>query len=147
MFGRLRPSTSSLDSLERPPSKIFKDDPLSIYEATLIKLKLGSQRDLSSSFKETMEMESDCSAATASSSMELVNLDPMLCTSTNVSETHQRLVTSPDEEAMAIDTISSCASNLSSRRACQSTGDSKQLQSRNISLLYLFSNITLHAMH
>ncbi|KAL4283051.1 hypothetical protein GQ457_16G031570 [Hibiscus cannabinus] len=44
MFGRVRASPSSLDSFETPPSKIIKDDSLSVYEATLMKLKLGSQR-------------------------------------------------------------------------------------------------------
>ncbi|CAI0548197.1 unnamed protein product [Linum tenue] len=46
MFGRLRPPSSSLDSLEmeRSHSKFLKDDSLSVYEATLMKLKLGSQR-------------------------------------------------------------------------------------------------------
>ncbi|KAK8488952.1 hypothetical protein V6N13_060928 [Hibiscus sabdariffa] len=44
MFGRVRASPS-LDSFETP-SKIIKDDSLSIYEITLIKLKLGSQRHL-----------------------------------------------------------------------------------------------------
>ncbi|MCL7036216.1 hypothetical protein MKW94_026690 [Papaver nudicaule] len=47
MFGRVR--AASLDSLEleRPlSSKIIKDDPLSIYEITLQKLRLGSRRAL-----------------------------------------------------------------------------------------------------
>ncbi|KAI5678365.1 hypothetical protein M9H77_09315 [Catharanthus roseus] len=47
MLGRVRrPSISSLEQLEleRPPLKIIKDDPLSIYESTLRKLKEGSQR-------------------------------------------------------------------------------------------------------
>ncbi|XP_061366532.1 uncharacterized protein LOC133309747 [Gastrolobium bilobum] len=60
MFGRIRASTSSLDSLEGPPSKILKDDSFSIYEATLMKLKLGAQRDISSS-KEMDEVINDCS--------------------------------------------------------------------------------------
>ncbi|RZC77591.1 hypothetical protein C5167_001775 [Papaver somniferum] len=50
MFGRVRAAASnSLDSLEleRPfPSKIIKDDSLSIYEITLQKLRLGSRRAL-----------------------------------------------------------------------------------------------------
>ncbi|KAG8638729.1 uncharacterized protein LOC110630921 isoform X1 [Manihot esculenta] len=140
MFGRLRPSSSPLDSLDSPPSKIFKDDPLSIYEATLIKLKLGSQRDLSSSSDETMEIESDCSTVTVSrNSTDSVNPDPILRNSTNVSETYESMVTSPDKEAMAIDTMSTCASNISSPSACQSTSDSKQMESRNMSLHFLFS--------
>ncbi|RID58362.1 hypothetical protein BRARA_F01667 [Brassica rapa] len=45
MFGRLRPPPSSPDSLERYPAKIIKDDPLSVYESTLLKLKQGSRLD------------------------------------------------------------------------------------------------------
>ncbi|CAH8307243.1 unnamed protein product [Eruca vesicaria subsp. sativa] len=45
MFGRLRPPPTSPDSLERYPAKIIKDDPLSVYESTLLKLKQGSRLD------------------------------------------------------------------------------------------------------
>ncbi|KAF8100098.1 hypothetical protein N665_0231s0036 [Sinapis alba] len=45
MFGRLRPPPSSPDSLERYPAKIIKDDRLSVYESTLLKLKQGSRLD------------------------------------------------------------------------------------------------------
>ncbi|KAG7564912.1 hypothetical protein ISN44_As10g016540 [Arabidopsis suecica] len=44
MFGRLRPPPSPPDCLERYPAKIIKDDPLSVYESTLLKLKQGSTR-------------------------------------------------------------------------------------------------------
>ncbi|KAE8667936.1 Nucleoside diphosphate kinase 2, IA IA,NDPK IA,ATNDPK2 [Hibiscus syriacus] len=71
MFGRVRASPSpSLDSFETPPSKIIKDDSLSIYETTLMKLKLGSKChpispvDLTDSYSRTIteacqEMHSD----------------------------------------------------------------------------------------
>ncbi|CAK7336637.1 unnamed protein product [Dovyalis caffra] len=142
MFGRLRASSSSLDSLERPPSKILKDDSLSIYEATLMKLKLGSQRDLSSAFDEAMEMESECSTTCASSSMESNN------TSTNALKSLQHVITSPDEEAMTVDPDCSSVSDRSSFSATQSTGDSKEQQSKNVSVLYLFSkyNNSRHAL-
>ncbi|CAL5198147.1 unnamed protein product [Lathyrus oleraceus] len=78
MFGRIRASPSSLDSLEGfPPSKILKDDSFSIYEATLMKLKLGAKRDkplIQTNDKEfTNEfpvidegnMDVDCTSATA----------------------------------------------------------------------------------
>ncbi|KFK34154.1 hypothetical protein AALP_AA5G107600 [Arabis alpina] len=48
MFGRLRPPPSPPESLERYPAKIIKDDPLSVYETTLLKLKQGSRLDTSS---------------------------------------------------------------------------------------------------
>ncbi|KAG7560112.1 hypothetical protein ISN45_Aa05g016650 [Arabidopsis thaliana x Arabidopsis arenosa] len=44
MFGRLRPPPSPPDCLERYPAKIIKDDALSVYESTLLKLKHGSTR-------------------------------------------------------------------------------------------------------
>ncbi|XP_045790720.1 uncharacterized protein LOC123885481 [Trifolium pratense] len=62
MFGRIRASPSSLDSLEfSPPSKILKDDSFSIYEATLMKLKLGAKRDKSLMQLEEEEITNDCS--------------------------------------------------------------------------------------
>ncbi|WJX94462.1 hypothetical protein P8452_75877 [Trifolium repens] len=62
MFGRIRASPSSLDSLECfPPSKILKDDSFSIYEATLMKLKLGAKRDKLSMQLEEEEIKIDCS--------------------------------------------------------------------------------------
>ncbi|KAK7265588.1 hypothetical protein RJT34_33210 [Clitoria ternatea] len=66
MFGRIRVSPSSLDTLEGSPNKIIKHDSLSIYEATLMKLKLGAQRGTSvcSSSKETDEaVANDCSVS------------------------------------------------------------------------------------
>ncbi|GAB2269716.1 hypothetical protein Dimus_004638 [Dionaea muscipula] len=51
MLGRIRVPPSPLESLEleeRSPLKIVKQDSLSIYETTLLKLKEGSQRSLSS---------------------------------------------------------------------------------------------------
>ncbi|KDO69329.1 hypothetical protein CISIN_1g047698mg, partial [Citrus sinensis] len=48
MLGRVRAASSTPYDLEleRMPSKLIKDDSLSIYEATLMKLKLGARRDL-----------------------------------------------------------------------------------------------------
>ncbi|CAM8902983.1 unnamed protein product [Rhodiola kirilowii] len=50
MFGRVRPATCSVDSLERTPSKIVKDHSFSVFdtENTLVKFKLGSKRQLDS---------------------------------------------------------------------------------------------------
>ncbi|EOA24953.1 hypothetical protein CARUB_v10018248mg [Capsella rubella] len=64
MFGRLRPPPSSPDSLERYPAKIIKDDPLSVYETTLLKLKQGSK--LETSLEET-EGEENLSLSSPSS--------------------------------------------------------------------------------
>ncbi|CAN1129942.1 hypothetical protein LINPERPRIM_LOCUS12951 [Linum perenne] len=70
MFGRLRPPPSSPDSLEleRSHSKLFKDDCLSVYEATLMKLKQGSQLATTYSchppIEDKMESETDCISST-----------------------------------------------------------------------------------
>ncbi|KAK4749647.1 hypothetical protein SAY87_027096 [Trapa incisa] len=44
MFGRVRISSTSPDDLERSTAKLLKHDSLSIYESTLLKLRVGSQR-------------------------------------------------------------------------------------------------------
>ncbi|XP_065877133.1 uncharacterized protein [Euphorbia lathyris] len=133
MFGRVRASPYSLDCFDTPPSKIFKDDPLSIYEATLIKLKQGSQRDLSTLSMDVMEMASDCTT-------ESETMESTFCSSANACETSQHLVSSSDEENMVIDTDSSSSTSiLSSPSVSQSTCDSKQERGKNVSLLYLFS--------
>ncbi|XP_030494563.2 uncharacterized protein LOC115710334 [Cannabis sativa] len=78
MFGRVRPasfSSSSLESfdLDRPHSKIIKEDSLSVYEATLVKLKLGSQRNLSSLPKN--ESDVDGGLGSCSNSLEPMKID------------------------------------------------------------------------
>jgi len=102
-------------------------------EATLMKLKLGSQRDQSSPFEETVEMESESSTTSASSFVESNN------TSTTALKSLQHVITSPDEEVMTIDSDSSSSNDQLSFSAMQSTGDSKDQRSRNVSVLYLFS--------
>ncbi|XP_010696175.2 uncharacterized protein LOC104908723 [Beta vulgaris subsp. vulgaris] len=61
MFGRIRASPSPVEwlELERLPSKLFKDDSLSIYEATLVKLKQGSQLNLTPTSPDSMDSESN----------------------------------------------------------------------------------------
>ncbi|KAL2932808.1 Vacuolar protein sorting-associated protein 13B [Bienertia sinuspersici] len=79
MFGRIRssPSPAELLELERPPSKFFKDDSLSIYEATLVKLKQGSQRsttsehDLSPTLQDSMESELNSNSNSLESSPQV----------------------------------------------------------------------------
>ncbi|GKV13846.1 hypothetical protein SLEP1_g24818 [Rubroshorea leprosula] len=68
MFGRVRAPSSSPESLERPPPKIIKDDPLSVYEATLMKLRVGSQRHLHSLPEAARDVDGDCSSVTVSES-------------------------------------------------------------------------------
>ncbi|XWS60316.1 hypothetical protein CRYUN_Cryun07bG0025500 [Craigia yunnanensis] len=142
MFGRVRasPSPSPLDSLETPPSKIIKDDSLSIYEATLMKLKLGSQRHLISPPRVTEE--TDCASetvpkTTSDLSSEAMNVEAT-CSSGTVSRSCQDI--SSNEEAMLIDTDCCSASVSNGSNDCRSTGNlNSQQQSESVSILYLFS--------
>ncbi|XP_010426345.1 PREDICTED: uncharacterized protein LOC104711343 [Camelina sativa] len=68
MFGRLRPPPSSPDCLERYPAKIIKDDPLSVYESTLLKLKQGSKLETSSETEGEENMSSSSSQVFSSDS-------------------------------------------------------------------------------
>ncbi|TKY55300.1 hypothetical protein E2542_SST19714 [Spatholobus suberectus] len=126
MFGRIRASTSSLDTLEGSPSKILKDDTFSIYEATLMKLKLGARRDTSActSSKETDEVINDSSVSLpCAEEMTLkADLNPA---STSCSE------------IMLMDTESD---GSSSPRVCDhvSPGNSEQRRQSNVSILHFF---------
>ncbi|KAL2321716.1 hypothetical protein Fmac_026095 [Flemingia macrophylla] len=87
MFGRIRASTSSLETLEGSPSKILKDDTFSIYEATLMKLKLGARRDSSActSSEEINEAIDDCSVSATCAEGENLKAD-LNAASTSCSE-------------------------------------------------------------
>ncbi|CAL1405794.1 unnamed protein product [Linum trigynum] len=78
MFGRLRPPSSSLDSLEmeRSHSKFLKDDSLSVYEATLMKLKLGSQRAVLLPPHPDDPMDAETDSVSSSSSTPLIGTSP-----------------------------------------------------------------------
>ncbi|CAH1423229.1 unnamed protein product [Lactuca virosa] len=74
MLGRVRAcSLSSLEVLEmeRTPSKLLKDDSLSIYEKTLLKLQQGSHRDLSLIPDESMNTDTSPSMASNEASMKV----------------------------------------------------------------------------
>ncbi|KAL9999555.1 hypothetical protein Hdeb2414_s0016g00483491 [Helianthus debilis subsp. tardiflorus] len=82
MLGRMRTcSLSSLEVLEmeRTPSKLLKDDSLSIYEKTLLKLQQGSQLDLSSVPEEATNTSTSPLVSTVSSNM---TVDAADCAST-----------------------------------------------------------------
>ncbi|KAK7330592.1 hypothetical protein VNO77_24788 [Canavalia gladiata] len=129
MFGRVRTSTSSLDSLEGSPSKILKDDTFSIYEATLMKLKLGAQRDRSA-FASSMEMDeviSDC--AVSSPCAVEANLKADFTPSSS-----DLIVISPGEGVTMMDT--DCSSLSVSDHV--SSGNSQQRRHSDVSLLRFF---------
>ncbi|MBA0559240.1 hypothetical protein Golob_016215 [Gossypium lobatum] len=123
MFGRVRasPSPSSVDCFETPPSKIIKDDSLSIYETTLMKLKLGSQRHLISAPPTTAADLTDCASGTVPSN------------------------TNSDDESMVIDTDCSPVSVSYTSSDFQSTSNfNSQQRSDGTSIRYLFSKFRDH---
>ncbi|XP_027337415.1 uncharacterized protein LOC113851134 [Abrus precatorius] len=129
MFGRVRASTSSLDSLEGSPSKIIKDDTFSIYEATLMKLKLGAQRD-AIACSSSMEMDqdiNDCSVRLPCT--EETNLKARFTPSSL-----ELVVISPGQGITTMDTDGS----LPSVSDHVSTGNSEQRKQSDVSILHFF---------
>ncbi|BFG32358.1 hypothetical protein CerSpe_186320 [Prunus speciosa] len=139
MFGKIRASSCPAESLERPPFKILKDDSLSIYEATLMKLKLGSKRNLSPCSSEVVG-EIDNGSTSSSSNSEPMKIDAN-CASAAASWGHIEVASSPQEqkEFMTLDTDCSSVTSSTSSTDCHSLGTLKQQRSTNVSVLYLFS--------
>ncbi|KAE8717440.1 hypothetical protein F3Y22_tig00110045pilonHSYRG00065 [Hibiscus syriacus] len=147
MFGRVRASPS-LDSSASPPSKIIKHDSLSIYETTLMKLKLGCQFhpispvDLTDchsgtipvaceemhSGDESMVIDTDCSSDCQSTGdSKLISLQRSNCTS-NIHlfsrfNSRQRTPTISDETLM-MDINASASSFQSLSRAKEGNHES-----------------------
>ncbi|GLU12756.1 hypothetical protein SLE2022_294150 [Rubroshorea leprosula] len=144
MFGRVRAPSSSPESLERPPPKIIKDDPLSVYEATLMKLRVGSQRHLHSLPEAARDVDGDCSSVTVSESPTSPSspcAEMMTIESNHISANLLRSSenVSLNEEAIMMDTDDSVESVSLTSSDDQSTGSLKQHGSRNVSVLYLFT--------
>ncbi|XP_057419726.1 uncharacterized protein LOC130713913 [Lotus japonicus] len=126
MFGKIRASSSSLEGC---PSKLLKDDSFSIYEATLMKLKLGAQRDSSAreSSQEMEEIVTDSSDANMDADRNLPN----------ASRSHH----SPgDDEIIMTGTDTDCSSVTASASFSGgvSTGNSEQRKHGNVSILHFF---------
>ncbi|XP_022883716.1 uncharacterized protein LOC111400539 [Olea europaea var. sylvestris] len=114
MLGRVRPSSINslgLLELERPNSKIIKDDSLSIYERTLLKLKQGSLRNPSIAVENSMGTDVNCTIASDST----------------------------EQEAMTIEGNFSSIDSLPVSSNCESTGTSKEQGTKSLSILCLFS--------
>ncbi|KAG2329627.1 hypothetical protein Bca4012_020829 [Brassica carinata] len=114
MFGRLRPPPSSPDSLERYPAKIIRDDPLSVYESTLLKLKQGSRLDSVGPSPET-EIENPSSS------------------SDTQREAHDVTLCNGSDDAMAIDS-GSCVKKKNPSVLSMFCRYKNQAQARNLSL-------------
>ncbi|CAN8254890.1 unnamed protein product [Cochlearia groenlandica] len=129
MFGRLRPPPSSPECLERYPAKIIKDDPLSVYESTLLKLKQGSRLETVSSCPVT-EGENLPSSSLSSDSVGTscnVFFFSSVCSDTQGGDGNDVTMCNDGSDAMAID---------SGLRVCES---SKQQRNKNPSVLSMFS--------
>ncbi|CAA2987325.1 Hypothetical predicted protein [Olea europaea subsp. europaea] len=114
MLGRVRPSSINslgLLELERPNSKIIKDDSLSIYERTLLKLKQGSLRNPSIAVENSMGTDVNCTIASDST----------------------------EQEAMTIEGNFSSIDSLPVSSNCESTDTSKEQGTKSLSILCLFS--------
>ncbi|OIW17760.1 hypothetical protein TanjilG_06445 [Lupinus angustifolius] len=133
MFGRIRATPSSLESFEGSPSKILKDDSFSIYETTLMKLKLGAKLDISAS-AEMDEVINDSS----------INSENMKSNCSSVSEalpsSSQQILTSSPSEVMDIDVDIDCSSVTTSPSFSGhvSHGNSEQPRNKNVSILHFF---------
>ncbi|PON85297.1 hypothetical protein TorRG33x02_189650 [Trema orientale] len=135
MFGQIRASSSSLESLERPTSKILKEDSLSIYEATLVKLKLGSQSYLS--FPSEKVGHIDAVLVSSSTSLEPMKVD--VNSSVSTSQDCPEFTGSLNEEVTTMDTDYLSTSTHPSSRLTNSVSSSKQRQESAASIFYLFS--------
>ncbi|KAL9235570.1 hypothetical protein vseg_010318 [Gypsophila vaccaria] len=124
MFGIIRPSPSPVESLEqeRPPSKLLKDDSLSIYEVTMMKLKQGARQSLISEHSSS-PMSQDAMDIESS-----VNVSQDVSANSGLSSEARSVVLDCSSD-------SSCASVLS----CPSEEVKK---SKSVSIQYLFSRYT-----
>lgn len=98
-----------------------------------MKLKLGSQRELSSHSEQTgPQIETDSASCSSCAGVMKINAG---CSE----KCSQDIVGSPNEGAMAIDTECSSGSVLPGSIDSPCLGSKKQQQNRNVSVLYLFS--------
>ncbi|KAM1128884.1 hypothetical protein ACFX13_039481 [Malus domestica] len=142
MFGRIRASSCPAESLERPPSKILKDDSLSIYGNTTAPLPPitslhFAKRNLSPCSNEAGE--TDAGSTSSSPDSEPMKIDANCASSAGTSPGCIEAASSPQEEFMTLDTDCSSPRSSTSFSDCHSTGTLKQQRSTNVSVFYLFS--------
>ncbi len=97
-----------------------------------MKLKLGSQLELSSPSEETVQIETDSASSSSCIGVMKVNAD---CST----KSSKDIVVFPDKEVMAIDTECSSGSVSPGSIDSHSFGSMKQQQDQSVSVLYLFS--------
>ncbi|XP_031119243.1 uncharacterized protein LOC116022612 [Ipomoea triloba] len=126
MLGRVRRSSiSSLEQLEleRQSPKLMKSDYLSIYETTLLKLKEGSRRDISTCLEDSKGDEASSAIDVDSSSCDLTEDSRRQQRKTgNFSlpylflryRSSRQAVSSPDEDSCSSASTSPCHSIVQS---------------------------------
>ncbi|KAJ4973383.1 hypothetical protein NE237_006557 [Protea cynaroides] len=117
MLGRVRASPLDCSELERPSPKIIKSDALSIYEATLEKLRLGSRRALgSSSMKTKTEApSSSLSASPSSSDVQSVDTSAM-----NIEEVPCSSSLSASPNSSEVQSVADCSDQSMELEYCSS---------------------------
>ncbi|KAF8005855.1 hypothetical protein BT93_K0209 [Corymbia citriodora subsp. variegata] len=97
MLGRVRAPSSSPDSLERSTAKLLKHDSLSIYEATLLKLKQGSQQFQGSQTSEVVQPH-DYSAGSSNCGVPMT----MECDCSCPNPSHSQMTLSHEKNAITL---------------------------------------------
>ncbi|CAK8562919.1 unnamed protein product [Lathyrus sativus] len=144
MFGRIRASPSSLDSLEgSPPSKILKDDSFSIYEATLMKLKLGAKRDKPPIQTKEKEFTNDFTV------IDEGNMDVDCTPATAVAEASSSIGDNDDAATLMDTDCGSCVATMTSPAIITGVSDSvstennnEQPRQSNVSIRHFYSLLT-----
>ncbi|KAI6675458.1 hypothetical protein NL676_003364 [Syzygium grande] len=130
MLGRVRAPSSSPDSLERSTAKLLKHDPLSIYEATLLKLKQGSQQIQGSPTSELVQPH-DYSAGSSNCGDTMT----MECDCSCPDPSHSQLTLLHEKNPISVDD----ACIFSSTSDAHAIVNSKRRSNGDVSILHLFS--------
>ncbi|CAI8583802.1 unnamed protein product [Vicia faba] len=144
MFGRIRASPSSLDILEgSPPSKILKDDSFSIYEATLMKLKLGAKREKPSIQTKENEFTDDFSV------IDEGNMEVDFTTATAIAEASSSIGDNDDTATLMDTDCCSCVATVTLPAIVTGVSDSvsteyntEQPRQNNVSIRKFYSLLT-----
>ncbi|XP_058763412.1 uncharacterized protein LOC131636831 [Vicia villosa] len=144
MFGRIRASPSSLDSLEgSPPSKILKDDSFSIYEATLMKLKLGAKRDKPPMKTEEKEFTNDFPVT------DEANMDVDCTPATGIAEASSSIGDNDDKATLMDTDCCSCVATMTSpviitgvRDSVSTENNTESPRQNNVSIRKFYSLLT-----
>ncbi|KAL8140852.1 hypothetical protein V2J09_006873 [Rumex salicifolius] len=135
MFGRVRASPLPVEflELERLPSKMLKDDSLSVYEATILKLKQGSRKTVSSPEEMVDRVIQDSNQSSAISG-ESMSSDLSSVSEGAITESSSETFSSTERQGITY--VSDSDSSISTTK-----------ESRNMSIQYLFSKYKQSSYH